>query len=142
MGSMNVKLTDYTVKVETALNDTVIAWLYEVGGEVAAQAAKGSPVADINGGGLRNSWQYIVDENEGSVTIGSPLEYAVYQEFGTGIYAVNGDGRKTPWVYKSEKDGEFHRTSGSKPHRMLKNAFDKTIPKAEKALENKLKGLK
>ena len=32
--------------------------------------------------------------------IGSNLEYAPYVHNGTGIYAVNGDGRKKPWVYE------------------------------------------
>lgn len=29
--------------------------------------------------------------------------YAIYVEFGTGIYAVKGDGRKTPWAYPDPK---------------------------------------
>jgi len=27
--------------------------------------------------------------------------YAKYIEYGTGIYAVNGDGRKTPWIFET-----------------------------------------
>ena len=35
------------------------------------------------------------------VTVG--VHYAIYVEFGTGIYAVNGNGRKTPWAYLDPK---------------------------------------
>lgn len=31
------------------------------------------------------------------------VHYAIYVEYGTGIYAVNGNGRKTPWAYKDPK---------------------------------------
>ncbi|AND39046.1 HK97-gp10 family putative phage morphogenesis protein [Cytobacillus oceanisediminis] len=44
------------------------------------------------------------------VTVGA--HYAIYVEFGTGIYAVNGDGRQTPWTYYSDKLGRFVRTKG------------------------------
>lgn len=35
------------------------------------------------------------------VTVG--VHYAIYIEFGTGIYAVKGNGRKTPWAYPDPK---------------------------------------
>ncbi|MEK4700366.1 HK97-gp10 family putative phage morphogenesis protein [Solibacillus sp. FSL R7-0668] len=35
------------------------------------------------------------------VTVGA--HYAIYIEFGTGIYAVKGNGRKTPWGYLDPK---------------------------------------
>lgn len=35
------------------------------------------------------------------VTVGA--HYAIYVEFGTGIYAVKGNGRKTPWAYLDPK---------------------------------------
>ena len=44
--------------------------------------------------------------------IGTNLEYAPYIEYGTGIYNVNGNGRQTPWVYKSPKDDKFYYTHG------------------------------
>lgn len=46
------------------------------------------------------------------VTVGA--HYAIYVEYGTGIYAVNGDGRKDPWVYWSDKLGQFVYTRGMK----------------------------
>ena len=46
--------------------------------------------------------------------IGSNLEYAPYVHNGTGIYAVNGDGRKTPWVYEV-KAGKYKGSYRTKP---------------------------
>ena len=43
----------------------------------------------------------------------TPLEYAPYIEYGTGLYAENGNGRQTPWVYRDDK-GKYHYTKGYK----------------------------
>lgn len=44
------------------------------------------------------------------VTVG--VHYAIYVEFGTGIYAVKGNGRKTPWSYYSNKLDQWVTTRG------------------------------
>lgn len=54
---------------------------------------------DISHGGL-----------EAKVTVDA--NYAIYVEYGTGIYAVDGNGRKTSWVFYSEKYNQFFRTQG------------------------------
>jgi HK97 gp10 family phage protein len=46
-------------------------------------------------------------------------EHAPYQEFGTGIFAVNGDGRQTGWAYEDPKTGELVFTRGNRPHPYL-----------------------
>lgn len=47
-------------------------------------------------------------------TVTSNASYGVFLEFGTGIYALGGDGRKTPWCYTV--DGEtFYWTVGQPP---------------------------
>lgn len=45
------------------------------------------------------------------IIVGS--EIGIYLEFGTGIYAVGGNGRKDAWVYF--KDGRYYLTQGMKP---------------------------
>lgn len=68
--------------------------------------------------------------------IGSNLEYAPYVHNGTGIYAVNGDGRKTPWFYKV-KAGKYkggHLTVGQKPQPFLAYAILFNRDKIEKVL--------
>ena len=66
--------------------------------------------------------EIVGDEGRGSV--GNSLEHAIYHHQGTGIYAVNGDGRKTPWVYEDPKTGEKIYTRGSKPNPYLKDTIE------------------
>lgn len=56
--------------------------------------------------------------------IGSNLEYAPYVHQGTGIYAKDGNGRKTPWSYnvKAGKYKGWHVTRGQRPQPFLENA--------------------
>lgn len=66
-------------------------------------------------------------ELKGSViigTIGCTAHYAPYVHQGTGIYAKDGNGRKTPWTYmvKTGRYRGFRRTAGQKPNPFLENA--------------------
>ena len=149
---MGVKFEDYTMKIKGLLSDAAIKFLYEAGGELQTQVVRNSRT-DL--GNLRRSWKYIVDENEMKVTVGSTDQNAIWEEFGTGEFALNGDGRKTStvkrktkngtttyvvkgWYYKDYK-GEWHHTKGKKPTRALHNAFNKSKPKLEQRLETIMK---
>jgi hypothetical protein len=57
--------------------------------------------------------------------VGNTLEYALYHHQGTGIYAIGGDGRKTPWIYEDPKTGNKVFTKGSKPNPYLKDTIEK-----------------
>jgi HK97 gp10 family phage protein len=46
-----------------------------------------------------------------SVDVGPTTPYAVYLEYGTGIYAESGGGRKSPWKYQN-RFGEWVTTEG------------------------------
>lgn len=72
-------------------------------------------------GTLRNSITYEVYDDYGEV--GTNLEYAPYVEFGTGKFAVNGDGRQTRWSYQDE-EGNWHSTIGQEPQPYLVPALD------------------
>ena len=74
---------------------------------------------------LRGSITHEVEETVGRV--GTNVEYAIWVEFGTGIHAEKGKGRKTPWVYKTEK-GYFY-THGNKPQPYLRPALHKNEKK-------------
>lgn len=50
--------------------------------------------------------------------------YACYVEYGTGIYADNGQGRKGGWLFK-DKDGIVRFTKGTKPHWFMQNAYER-----------------
>lgn len=88
----------------------------------------------------------IVDEE--TVRTGSPLEYAKYVEFGTGIYAEGGDGRKTPWLWKVEsrkwaanfgiERGSTILWHGSHPHPFLRPAFDENKDKIHEEMVSRL----
>lgn len=87
-------------------------------------------------GALRNSIQSRVDKN-GSDIVGvvfTPLEYAPYVEFGTGLFAEEG-GRKTPWMYEDEKTGDLIYTRGQKPHPYLRPALNENRDKINEILK-------
>ena len=75
---------------------------------------------------LRQSIQSSV-ETDGDIIegfVGTNIDYAPYVHQGTGIYAINGNGRKeVPWRYKDAK-GEWHSTEGIKPTPFLQDAVD------------------
>lgn len=52
----------------------------------------------------------------------SPLEYAPYVEYGTGLFAEEGGRQDVPWSYQDEK-GEWHTTSGMHPMPYLRPAL-------------------
>lgn len=133
----DIQFEDNSARVIDALDDACIAWLYEAAGEIEAQTKRNTRV---DSGQLKSSWTYVVDESSQEATVGSPLENAIWEEFGTGQYALNGNGRKKPWKYKDRK-GNWHTTIGKKPKRMLFTAFNGLKSKLQTALENKLKGL-
>ena len=117
---MSVQFTDNSAVVKAALDDAVKAYLYEAGGELESQVKRNSRVGT---GQLKNSWTYKVDEANGKCTVGSPLENAIWEEFGTGEYALHGDGRKGGWYYQDDK-GNWHHTYGKAPHRAFQRAFN------------------
>ncbi len=78
----------------------------------------------------------------------SPLvNYAVYVEYGTGIHAENGQGRKDPWIAPMVIDGEdtFRWTEGMHPQPFLRPAWDEKKDEVQKilvqALQARIKAL-
>ena len=96
---MSVEFTDNTAKIKAALSEGDIGFLHEAGGAIQAQTQRNSRV---DTGQTKGSYKYMVDEgkDESTVAVGSDLENAIWEEFGTGEYALHGDGRKGGWVYK------------------------------------------
>jgi HK97 gp10 family phage protein len=71
-------------------------------------------------GELRRSITSKVEDLEGIVF--TPLEYAPYVEFGTGLFAENGGRQDVPWNYKDD-EGNWHSTSGMKPQPFMRPAL-------------------
>lgn len=65
-----------------------------------------------------------LSETEIVGSVANSKEYAPYVHQGTGIYAKDGNGRKTPWKYKVEKGkyAGWHITRGQKPNPFLEKA--------------------
>lgn len=78
----------------------------------------------VDTGALRNSVDHKVSDKV--CYIGTNQSYAIYNEYGTGIYVEGGGGRQTPWVYV-DAHGERHWTKGMKPIHFLKNAIQNNI---------------
>lgn len=95
---------------------------------VETDAKRNCPVDD---GQLRQSITHKVDIENMEGIIGTSVEYAPYVEIGTGIYSSEGTGRKTAWMYKDEKSGEWHRTRGSKPKPYLQPAMEENKSKIQ-----------
>ena len=135
---MSVEFTDNAVKVKAAMNDALNRWLYESVAELESQVKQNTAV---DTGQLKGAWDFSVDESRGEAVIGSPLENSIWEEFGTGEYAMNGDGRKGGWYYVDSK-GKGHFTKGKKPRRALHKAFHAKkaliIRKAEEILKSEV----
>lgn len=90
---------------------------------VERDAKKNCPVDQ---GHLRANMQHDVSFNSGEIVgiVSNSSEYAPYVHQGTGIYAKDGSGRKTPWKYeaKASKYKGWHITRGQKPQPFLEKA--------------------
>lgn len=107
----------------------------KMGSETNISAAIGKACALVEGeakkkapkdtGALRRSITSKV-ENTGSEMKGvvfTPLEYAPYVEYGTGLFAEKGGRKDVPWYYKDE-EGKWHRSSGQHPHPYMRPALN------------------
>ena len=112
------------------------------------QARENAPVET---GELRRSIIHEVEGNVGyvgtTVVSSDGKPYGIYVEIGTGLYSSEGTGRTydLPWSYQDEK-GEWHSTSGQRPHPYLAPAFHQKEKEATrrftKQLEKDIKELK
>ena len=82
----------------------------------------------VDRGILRASISYKVGLSGGNVvgTLGCNSKYAIWVHQGTGIYASEGGGRTTPWVY-TVYDGKYkgtHYTRGQRANPFFRRAID------------------
>lgn len=99
----------------------------EVLGKACAMIERDAKIlAPKDTGALRRSIASRIEEEDGELTgiVFTPLEYAPYPEFGTGLFAEGGNGRKTPWAYEDEKTGEVIWTSGQHPQPYMRPALE------------------
>lgn len=102
---------------------------------VERSAKEKAPKGD---GTLRRSITSKVEDLEGVVY--TPLLYAPYVEYGTGLFAEAGDGRKdVPWMYQDDK-GDWHSTSGMKPRPYLRPALNENREEIKRILKEGITG--
>lgn len=144
---MGVVFTDHSVEIQEQMTAAAEAFLYEAASEVQSAAMRNSRVDQ---GQLKGSWEYRIDADK--AVIGSALENAIWEEYGTGEHAVSGKGRKGGWLIPGDKltpkakslmkkytanvhrkklkyifrknVDEFYFTYGKKPNHTLQKAID------------------
>lgn len=86
-------------------------------------------------GELRRSITSKVVDNVGIVF--TPLEYAPYVEYGTGLFAENGGRTDVPWSYQDD-EGKWHSTSGMHPQPYMRPALDENREQIKRILKEAL----
>lgn len=133
----DVEFKDFTIQVKQALDDRINAVLEECAGELESEVKRNTRV---DTGRTKNSFQHKVVDSEHAAYIGSNYENAIWEEFGTGEYALEGNGRKGGWTYVDDK-GDGHFTRGKKPSRAFYKAYTSLKNKIIKHIQDSLKGL-
>ena len=76
----NVKVTSHVKEVIEAKNEAIARALEAIGIQAEGDVAE---LAPVDTGRLRDSITHEVDESEEAVYVGTNVEYATYQEYGT-----------------------------------------------------------
>lgn len=136
---MNVTLKDNRILIENKLKVNITRFLYEVGGEFVAGVVRRSRTDTFE---TRNSYTYQVANypDHAEVTVGSPKENAIWEEFGTGEFALKGNGRKGGWKYYDEDDDRWYFTWGKKPNEPMTRTWNALKSKIRKRLKEVIQG--
>lgn len=129
------KIEQYTAKKIDGIKSIVAESTTNIENGAVARA----PVAEIDGGNLKNG---IFKEFSDGGMVGrviSPANYSVYVEFGTGIYAEGEEpGRQTPWVYYNTKLNKFVWTRGMRAQPFLHPSHEEERPNFIRNLEREM----
>lgn len=76
-------------------------------------------------GALRRSITSEIVTEDGDIAgiVFTPLEYAPYVEYGTGLFAESGGRKDVPWNYQDD-EGNWHSTSGQRPQPYMRPALN------------------
>ena len=126
-------ILDNLENISSKLDGAVQNGVAKGGKAIQAQCKAECPV---DTGELRNS---IVEETTGGggeypSEIGPTVDYGIYVEMGTGIYA---GGRQTPWRYQDSK-GQWHTTRGQRPQPSMEPGFEAGKDEAVEILTNEV----
>ena len=98
--ALKIKFVDYSAKVTAELDEATFNFLEEAGSTVEDRVKK---LTRVDSGKTRDKWDHVVDKAGLKVTVGNPLENAIWEERGTGEYALYGKGRKGGWWIPAKK---------------------------------------
>jgi hypothetical protein len=135
-----VEFKDHTKEALSALQRVANQGLIKVAEILVSQTKSLTPVKT---GALRGSIQRTEPELNGTmakISVGTPLMYGLYLEYGTGEHAENGQGRKGGWVYIDAR-GKGHFTKGLEPRKMFRTAARVKAPDAMAVFAKTLKGI-
>lgn len=158
MGKSTIELKNYMPNVQAKVNSAALEWLEEAAGELESEVKRNAAVGQP-GAPTKNSWTHQTDRANAEAYVGSSSENAIWEEYGTGEYAAEGNGRSSAWYVPVEavvgykkpsfngqvvvvygKGGKaYYKTNGKAPKMTLHNAWDAVMPKAKKGLAAKLK---
>jgi hypothetical protein len=130
---------DYSIQVKQAMNSKINAVLAEVSGELVSATQRNSRVRT---GKTKGSFRYEISKSGGTTTaqIGSDYINAIWEEFGTGEFATNGNGRKGGWYYV-DAQGKGHFTRGKAPTRAFWNAYNSLKNAIINRIQSALRGM-
>lgn len=134
-----IKFEDFTDEVKEQIEKIVLNWLEEGSSELSSQAAMRTRRGT---GETADKWTNLVDKSNMVAYVGNPLENAIWEEYGTGEYALNNNGRKGGWYYRDDKTGKFYHTYGKTPTRALHHAFKQNEKMLIELLKSRLGRMK
>lgn len=163
MAKGEVIFEDYTIKVQNAIDDKINAVLEECAGELESQVKRNTSVGRVAGSKTKNEWKHKVVDSEHTAYIGNSEETAIWLEFGTGEYALEGKGRKGGWyipigsgkgcisqavvdaygfkVIEGKNGKKFAHTYGMKAQRPFFKAYNSMKNKIINYIQNAFKGM-
>lgn len=137
---------DFVRSLEAATLQMVkeVARNMEIACLVIEADAKKNTTKNVDTGILRASITHDVSFDTEVITgsVFSNLDYAPYLEKGTGIFAVDGNGRKTPWNWGNKGSKKWPGRKGwkgSRPYPFLEPARDSNKDKISEILAGKKK---
>ena len=133
-----ITFEDFSGEITEEIEKTINQWLEGASNELVSQVATRTRRGT---GETAGAWTYLVDKDNYSAYIGNPLQNAIWEEFGTGEYAFNGDGRKGGWWYFDEKKGKYKHTYGKTPTRALHHTFTTYEEPIKDLLKSRLRGI-
>ena len=107
-----------------------------LGESCALVEASAKQKAPKDTGALRRSIESNVNINGNELigTVFTPLEYAPYVEYGTGLFSTKGGRKDVPWKYQDD-NGVWHSTKGQHPQPFMKPSLDENRKKIVETLK-------